>query len=114
MREKSWLNLRELLGTADADRLVRAFGGRDVSVPKRPHRDHPLRSVLDVGPYRRLVFAWGGCRVYVPSRSSAARALRDERIRARRAVGAAVREIANDEGLSERQVRNIVSGGGRR
>lgn len=114
MREKTWSELHDLLGDDGAARMVERFGGRDITIPRRNLRDHPLAAALTPGQLVRLTFAWAGCRVYIPSRSALGRAQRNRRIRRLRESGDTVRAIADREGLSERQVRNILSGGGGR
>ena len=106
-----WTELRDLLGTLAARRLAERFGGEQVVVPRKPDPEHCLASAIgDVGLYRHLVSQWGGCQVSIPEMSTALREERNHRIRRRRADGAIARQIAHDEGLSVRRVRNMVSG----
>ena len=109
---RSWEELRELLGEEAARRVVERFGGEQVTVPRAAHPDHRLASAIgDRRLFEEMSWRWGGCKIYVPEMASALRAIRNERIRERKARGASNREIAREEGLSVRQVRNIVLAG---
>ena len=109
---RSWAELRELLGEGVAWRVVDRLGGEQVTVPRLLRPGGCLRDAIgDEQLYVRIVNEWGGCQVYIPEMSTIVRADRNERIRGRRAAGASAREIAREEGLSVRQVRNIVSRG---
>ena len=109
---KSWTELRDLLGEEEARKLVELRGGEQVAVPRRADRQHSLLRALGEAAFRELVWRCGGCRFYVPELSAILRGERNERIRQLRAAGTTAREIARDEALSVRQVRNIVSGAG--
>ncbi|MYE06692.1 MAG: hypothetical protein F4Y04_05635 [Chloroflexi bacterium] len=108
---RSWDDLVGLLGEEAALRVVAACGGEQVCVPQKADPDHRLAAAIgDPGLFAEMAWRWGGCQIYVPARSTALRCVRDKRIRRRAADGIALRHIAHDEGLSVRQVRNILEG----
>ena len=106
---KSWTELRGLLGEADARKLVDAFGGEGLCIPKNYDPKHRLARKLGRQAFIKLTTFWGGCPIYIPTMAGARRAIRDEGIRRKRGQGATVREIARGVGLSDRQVRNILA-----
>ena len=111
---RSWDELAGLLGEEAAMRVCAAFGGEQVTVPRAARPDHRLASAIgDSHLFEQMAWRWGGCEIYVPEMSALVRTRRNERIRRRKAEGRSAREIAHEEGLSVRQVRNIVSGGDR-
>ena len=92
--------------------MVDACGGEQVHVPRGAGPGHRLAvAVGDPRLFAEMARAWGGCQIYVPTRSAIQGIVRDERIRRRAAEGTVLRLIARDEGVSVRQVRNIVSKG---
>ena len=96
-----------LLGEEGLAALCAARGGRRAYIPCSIRPGHWLAELLGPEAAGRLAFQYGGCRIDVPSRPPAAS--RDARIRELRAVGRSVAAIAAETGLSERQVRRILS-----
>ncbi|SDH75059.1 helix-turn-helix domain-containing protein [Roseospirillum parvum] len=64
---QAYLDLIEDLGPEVAAALVRARGGENVYVPKRPRPDHPLAVALGHERFAVLVERCGGGPVQVPS-----------------------------------------------
>ena len=97
--------LQEILGPGGLRRLSRASGGRRAYIPRKPRDSHWL--VLAVGREAADKLAWryGGDRIEVPI---LARIDRDDRICRLRAQGRSAAQIAEEEGISERHVRNIL------
>ena len=78
-------------------------------MPRAADPSHRLAAAIrDASLYGRMVREWGGCKIYVPTGASVLRAARDSEIRRRRAEGATTSRIAREEGLSVRQVCNIL------
>ena len=109
---RSWRSLVELLGEAAALRLAVECGGDQFCVPRVADPGHRLAAAIgDASLYSRMAREWGGCKIYVPTETSVRRVARDTRIRRRRAEGATTSQIAREEGLSVRQVCNILARG---
>ena len=81
---KSWTELRDLLGEADARKLVDAFGGEGLCIPKNYDPKHHLARKLGRQAFTTLTRFWGGCPIYIPTMAGARRAIRDEGIRRKR------------------------------
>lgn len=109
---RSWEELAGLLGEEAALRVCDACGGEQLCVPRKADPHHRLAAAIgDLSSFREMAWRWGGCQIYVPTRSAALRIARNDRIRRCAADGTALRFIAREEGISVRQVRNIVSKG---
>lgn len=102
-------DLAELIGLAATLRLVEAYGGVRLYVPKRFDPDHPIVKLIGHALAVLLVEAYGGEDHFdIPRAIAATRAARDARMRRERTLGATHRELALRNGLTERQVRNIL------
>ncbi|HJA77675.1 MAG TPA: hypothetical protein H9774_12600 [Candidatus Desulfovibrio gallistercoris] len=115
-------NARLILRVLDEDgaaftRLLRHYGGQSLRIPRRlPPEEHALRRTLGTDCLRRLMATFGGTVIYVPRCRLLLAAVR--RIRLVRqfsrhtAAGAsgcaAVRQLARQEGLSERRIWQIL------
>ena len=107
---RSWRALVELLGEEVALRLASEFGGEQFCVPRIADPAHRLSTAIGgESLYGRMTREWGGCKIYVPTEASVRRGARDSRIHRRRAEGATTARIAREEGLSVRQVCNILA-----
>ena len=106
---KSWTELRDLLGEADARKLVDAFGGEGLCIPKNYDPKHHLARKLGRQAFTTLTRFWGGCPIYIPTMAGARRPSATKGSAASAGQGATVREIARGVGLSDRQVRNILA-----
>lgn len=102
-------DLAEIIGLAATLRLVEAYGGVRLYVPKRFDPDHPIVKLIGHAPAVLLVEAYGGeAHFDIPRAIAATRAVRDNGIRRDRDFGASHRELALRNGLTERQIRNIL------
>ena len=109
---KTLQGLVRLLGLEDAVALCNAYAGLLVYVPIRAPVEHPLRQLLSPAAWQALHGAYGGVRVDVPSAEPVLRAARNAELRARRAAGASVRELAVAYSLTPRRVsQNLREGG---
>ena len=107
---RSWRDLVELIGEEAALRLATECGGEQFCVPRAADPGHRLAVAIgDADLHRRMARRWGGCKIYVPTEASVRRVARDTRIRRRRAEGVTTSRIAHEEGLSVRQVCNILT-----
>ena len=102
--------LLEMLGPEGLRRLSEARGGRRAYIPRRPRDLHWL--VLAVGREAADKLAWrcGGDRIEIPKPPMPGGEGRDERIRRLRALGWSAAAIAEDAGISRRQVYRILAG----
>lgn len=99
------------LGLHAAFRLVKAYGGTPVKVPRRVrpnHVEHPLYLVLGADAFAKLVDAYGDEVLHLPKYDSIARQARHDLVRQLRRGGATRREIALSTGYTTRHVGNIL------
>ena len=104
-----WGLLRALAGDEVAAMLVERFGGRNVVIPRTVRGEHWLTRVLGEEAMRKVVHELEGARVYVPQRSLP-RSERNRQLRSDSRSGASAASLAARYGLSQRQVRNILTG----
>ena len=104
--------LAETIGDAAATRLLRAYGGRRLYVPRDPPRDHPIALTIGADAARRLADDWGGQRIELPDSSVAELHLRNSRIIREYQRGHPVRTLARAYRLSPRMVRKILDRAG--
>lgn len=98
-----------LIGLAATLKLVEAYGGVRLYVPKRFDPDHPLVKLIGHANAAKLVECYGGDEHFdIPRAAAATRAARNALIREERLRGATRREIALRYGLTERQICNII------
>ena len=104
-------DIAALIGLPATMRLVEAYGGTRLYVPKRFDPDHPLVKLLGHDNAARLVEQYGGSEHFdIPFAARAVRALRDREIRRQGARGMTRRELAIRNRISERHIRRIVGG----
>lgn len=99
-------------------RLLHAFGGQSIRVPRTLPKDkaHTLRKTLGVICLRRLMAVFGGTNIYVPRCAALVNRLRQRDIikdfshRTRRGSSstAAVASLARRHGISDRRVWQIL------
>lgn len=99
--------LEELLGPDGLAALSAARGGRRAYIPHRIPAGHWVEAALGRERAEALAALCGGCRIDIPQPRSRLED-RDAGIRKLRRRGWSVSAIAAVEGLSERQVRNIL------
>lgn len=101
----SLADLADALGLGLVQRLVAAFGGREVKFPARPGLDHPLVRALGAEDAGALCRHLAGDTAYIPR---ARQATREDVLRLV-AVGATRGEIATMLRLSQRHVRRLAN-----
>ncbi|WP_111745581.1 Mor transcription activator family protein [Salinisphaera orenii] len=101
--------LIEVIGIQAALRLIEAFGGTDVYVPRRPTPE--LESLLGLGPAQALVdhYYAGSDKLKLPRCAAAMRSLLHRRIVAAYHDGASAAELARGHGCTERWVYILVA-----
>ena len=102
----------ELIGVPAALLLAREYGGRRlyVPLPANCHEEHPLARLLGLDALRKLAEEWGGQEHFtIPCATNVQRVLRNAQVRAARAAGTCVSQIAQQFGMTERHVARIIS-----
>lgn len=101
-------DLVKLIGLADTMKLVEAYGGVRLYVPKEwMEDDHPLVKLLGRASAEKLQSVYGGEMHFdIPKAVTALRVVRDTQIRAKR-TQASVRELALEYRLTERYIHMI-------
>ncbi len=101
--------IAELIGLPATLKLVKAYGGTRLYVPKRFDPDHPIVKLIGHELAARLFERFGGQDQFdVPKAMIAVKAARDATIRAQRRDGYTHARLAVLHGITERQVRNIL------
>lgn len=89
--------------------LVREYGGVRLYVPRTLPAEHILITLLGTAAAQRLAAEYGGREHFdIPRAEGLMRAVRNRRIRADRAAGLSLRELALKYRLTERAVSNIL------
>lgn len=105
----SLIDIAETLGLPLALRLMAAFGGQELRIPKEPVPGHPILKALGETDGRALCQYLADEKIYVPhgrpARNARAAVLELER------KGRSRREIARLLGLSQRHVRRMANRG---
>lgn len=96
-----------LIGEAGLQRLVEAYGGLSLLVPKVASGAAWL-ALLEPDAVARLIAACGGDKIYIPKCDGARRARRDAAIVAGYGAGARVADLAREHHLTERWVWDIL------
>lgn len=99
--------LTETIGYGPTIELVRAWGGRRLSVPASIEEDHPIALALGAEPADRLATFCGGTRLEIPVERNALLELRNDKITQELAQGETTRAVAERYGLTARHVRHI-------
>lgn len=104
----SMIEIAETLGLRVALRLMEAFGGQEMRVPKSPSPDHPIIKALGDEDGLALCRYAGGDMLHVPH-GRARRSARED-ILALEAKGMGRAEIARALGITQRHVRRAANG----
>jgi hypothetical protein len=95
--------ITDVIGAEAALRLVRAYGGTRLHVPRLVNQGHDLALTIGLDAARRLADAWGGLRPRIPlARWWQARCLEAE--------GRTHREIARELRVAETSVPDLLHG----
>ena len=102
--------IADAIGVDGAETIANKYGGTRLYVPVRMHVDHPLAELLGMDRAQKLSSAFGGQEHFdIPQAVALKRAKRDAQIHADRANGDSVMALALKNGMSERNVRVILS-----
>lgn len=102
-------DIAELIGLPGTLKLVEAYGGVRLYVPKKIDAAHDLAILIGLDNATTLAETYGGEDHFdIPRAVAATRAARDTLIRADRAAGMTHRELALKNKLTERQIRTIL------
>lgn len=100
--------MRRLIGIRATLALVRAYGGQSLYVPEQYDETHPLTRIVGHENAVALMQHFGRERIYVPQCRLALNVQRNIEISRRYEGGTSVRELAQEHGLSERQIWSIL------
>lgn len=101
--------IARLSSVGAAVQLARAFGGRYLYVPQQTRHDHPIALAVGLAAAHAISGEWGGGWLYVPRENFVDRKRRDTEIRARFEGGDPASALADEYGLSNRQVWRICA-----
>jgi len=102
----------DIIGLEAVEKLVLAYGGTRLTVPKTMHEGHRLAKLLGLEFAQRLSENYALERFDVPTANVATKAIRNRRIRElNRRDKVSVRLLARQFDLSERQVWSILAEG---
>jgi hypothetical protein len=97
------------VGLPAAVRLVDAWGGSSIEVPKEPACTHPVSLRIGYTPAVKLAMLAGGSTLNIPDIGPELKAERERRILADRARGASIGQLSREYEFSHRSVRNLLS-----
>jgi hypothetical protein len=101
--------IKDFIGPDCAYRLLKAYGGAHVRVPKRIPEHHALVELLGAEQAAKMAELYGGEILAVPRAYHAVQAWRNARIRADRDSGKPIRDIALEWQMTERRVYDILA-----
>lgn len=107
-------DLADAIGYQPTVRLIRAYGGRRLYIPRKADPEHPLSLTVGHAAATHLADLYPGERLELPDEQSSILDLRNRRIVAEHRRGRDVRALARDYGLSARMIRKILDGAGAR
>ena len=107
----SLLQIREYCGDAVMWGLFKHYSGQRLAVPRHlPDPEHQLVICLGLEGVKLLVKFFGGEVIIIPVCDAAKRRLRDESVRAMVKAGRSINDVAQQVGLTYRQVQHIAKG----
>ncbi|HEY0877859.1 MAG TPA: hypothetical protein VGE10_05355 [Zeimonas sp.] len=95
------------IGYTATTALVTWFGGAPVYVPLTADEDHAMGKIIGMPAFRRLVAAFGGESFHVPESTATKATQRARRVARLLLAGRSEREIAAEEGVTERRVYQL-------
>jgi len=107
-RSQQARELAEAIGDDGLRRLVAHYGGLRIRIHTRIRPDTELAQRLGMDVYQPLQATYRGEEIDIPRLASARAPGRLERIVARRADGATAAQIAREEGITLRWVRELI------
>ncbi|MBF0399976.1 MAG: hypothetical protein HQL90_04340 [Magnetococcales bacterium] len=106
----SFKNIEEVIGRECAIKLVNAFGGNNISIPKAMHSDHRIAVVIGYESAIKLAGHFGGETIYIPSMMGIRKRERDKKLLEDFDKGMSVSQLSAKYKVSGRTVSNISIG----
>lgn len=106
--------ITDVIGLAGAIELVRGWGGRELSIPKKMKPENPIVFAIGLDSAIKLAEAMGGQRLRLPLEKNALLELRNELIVAEFREGASITRLGNRYGLTRSAVTKILRACGAR
>ena len=103
------MEIAEIIGLPATTRLVEAYGGRRLFVPKHSKTQHKLAHLLGFEQARRMSHHFGGECLFIARGTNTARAKRNAEITRAFDTGTSVPALARAHQLTERQIYTILS-----
>lgn len=101
-------DLTTQIGYGETIELLRAWGGRRLSVPKEMPEDHPIALTIGLGPAQLLASYYGGANsIELPAERNALMQVRNDAIIRDLTAGVPTRSCAIRYGVTPRHVRHI-------
>jgi hypothetical protein len=100
--------IADLVGLHNALELVTHWGGRELSVPKKMHRMHPIALTLGLEPACKLAENMGGQRLRLPLERNALLEIRNEMIVKEAREGTSITKLGNRYGLTRSAITKIL------
>lgn len=107
-------DLVQLIGHQHAIELLRAWGGRRLKVPADIGQDHPLAFTVGLESAQKLASHYGGTDVDLPAERNFLIDLRNAAILVQFRAGRSISSLAEEFGVSRRQVNSILDAMGSR
>lgn len=101
--------LVRVIGLEETYKLLRHRGGTRVRIGSDPDSARSLKAVISQDALEKLTAIYPGQRIELPKIDKMLLAIRNHAIRAERAEGTSIDQLALQWGLSRRQVINICS-----
>lgn len=100
--------IADAIGLHNALELVTHWGGRELSVPKKMHRYHPIALTIGLEPAVKLAGTHGGQRLRLPLERNALLSLRNEMIAEDARNGLSITKIGLKYGLTRSGITKIL------
>ncbi|WP_019024078.1 MULTISPECIES: Mor transcription activator family protein [unclassified Thioalkalivibrio] len=114
MTSKLVAELADAIGYQPTVRLIRAYGGRRLYIPRQADPEHPITLTVGHTAATQLCDQYPGTRLDLPDEQTSLLELRNRRIVAESQRGRETRALARDYGLSPRMIRKILDAAGAR
>lgn len=82
---------------------------KEIKANELPEPYDELARVIGVDAIIELVWLQGGSRIYLPKITSLQRMIRDKKIREEYLAGASYSDLANEYGITERQIKTVIA-----
>ena len=106
---ESLTEVAEVMGLSATTKLVKAYGGTRIFVPKRLGAQHKLANLLGLEQARRLSHYFGGESLSIARAANATRLIRNKDIVRHYDAGKAASSLALEYRLTERQIYTILA-----